>query len=101
MFVTANDELIGPKWIVNFPTKRHWRTKTQLEWIELGLQDLVRVIATKRIQSIAIPALGCGNGGLDWQEVRPLIVAKLESVRELQAMIYEPVAKYEGAIGAP
>ena len=101
MFVTPTDELFCPKWIVNFPTKRHWRSKTQLEWIALGLEDLVRVIATKGIRSIAIPALGCGNGGLDWREVRPMIVARLESIDELHAMIYEPLVTYASAIVAP
>lgn len=89
MFVTVNDEFF-PKWIINFPTKRHWRTKTQLAWVVDGLQDLARVIEDKRIQSIAIPALGCGNGGLDWREVRPLIVGTLNRFNELDAMIYEP-----------
>ena len=80
-----------PKWIINFPTKRHWRTNTRLEWVETGLHDLVRVIEEKEIKSIAIPALGCGNGGLNWQEVRPLIVKTIEKIEDLTAMIYEPI----------
>ncbi len=80
MFVTENRQLFGQKWIINFPTKIHWRTRTKIEWIEEGLEDLVRVIADKNIRSIAVPPLGCGNGGLDWGDVRPLIVDALGDV---------------------
>ena len=93
MFLNENREFFGPKWIVNFPTKTHWRANTQLEWIEQGLQDLVRVIKEKNIRSIAIPPLGCGHGGLNWDEVRPLVVAALEKVEDLEAVVYEPTAK--------
>ncbi len=93
MFVSENREFFGPKWIVNFPTKTHWRANTQLEWIEKGLQDLIWVIKEKNIRSIAIPPLGCGNGGLNWDDVRPLVVAALEKVEGLEAVVYEPTAK--------
>ena len=66
MFVTAGVELDGPRWIINFPTKKHWRQPTKLEWVESGLAALKEVIREKDIRSIAIPPLGCGNGGLDW-----------------------------------
>ena len=95
MFVTESKDLFGPKWIINFPTKTHWRVKTRLEWIEEGLQDLVRFINEKRIRSIAIPPLGCGNGGLDWHDVRPFIVAALENIEGLEAVVFEPTAKYQ------
>lgn len=95
MFVTENHELFGPRWIINFPTKTHWRVKTKIEWVEDGLRDLVRVIHEKNIRSIAIPPLGCGNGGLDWSEVRPLIVAALENIGGLEAIVFEPTAKYQ------
>ena len=95
MFVTENNELFGPQWIINFPTKTHWRVKTRLEWVEEGLQDLVRIINEKKIRSIAVPPLGCGNGGLDWREVQPLIVAALERVDGLDAVIYEPTTRYQ------
>lgn len=95
MFVTENKELFGPKWIINFPTKTHWRARTKLEWIEEGLKELVRVIEEKKIRSIAVPPLGCGNGGLEWEAVRPLIVAALEKIDGLDAIIYEPTAKYQ------
>ena len=95
MFVTESEELFGPRWIINFPTKTHWRVNTRLEWIAEGLKDLVRVIEQNRIRSIAIPPLGCGNGGLDWGSVRPLIVDAVEEVEGLDAIIYEPTDKYQ------
>lgn len=95
MFVTENKELFGPKWIINFPTKTHWRANTRIGWVEDGLDDLVRVIREKGIRSIAVPPLGCGNGGLDWKDVRPLVVAALEVIDGLDAVIYEPTAKYQ------
>ncbi len=95
MFVTENKELFGPRWIINFPTKTHWRVKTKIEWVEDGLKDLVRVIRENNIHSIAIPPLGCGNGGLDWHDVRPLIEAALEELDGVNAIVYEPTAKYQ------
>ena len=95
MFVTRNEELFGPAWIINFPTKTEWRRNSRLEWIELGLKDLVRTIEKERIRSIAIPPLGCGNGGLDWSEVRPLIQAALGRIDDLEAVIYEPTREYQ------
>ena len=95
MFLSENREFFGPKWIVNFPTKTHWRVNTKLVWIEEGLQDLVRIIREKDIRSVAIPPLGCGNGGLDWDDVRPLVVAALETVENLDVVIYEPTTEYQ------
>lgn len=95
MFVTENQELFGPRWIINFPTKTHWRVKTKIEWVEDGLKDLVRVIREKDIHSIAIPPLGCGNGGLDWHDVRPLIETALEELDDVDAIVYEPTSKYQ------
>ena len=94
MFVSENREFFGPKWIVNFPTKTHWRVQSRVEWIENGLQDFVRVITDKKISSIAIPPLGCGNGGLDWRDVRPRIVTALENIEGLEVAVYEPTAKF-------
>lgn len=93
MFVTENKELFGPRWIINFPTKTHWRANTKTEWVEEGLKDLVQVIREKDIHSIAIPPLGCGNGGLDWRDVRPLIVSALEDVEGVNTIVYEPMSK--------
>jgi O-acetyl-ADP-ribose deacetylase (regulator of RNase III) len=90
MFVTGRQALIGPKWIINFPTKEHWRGASKMVWIEKGLEDSKRVIAENKIQSIAIPALGSGNGGLDWADVRPKIEAALGELNDVSVLIYEP-----------
>jgi O-acetyl-ADP-ribose deacetylase (regulator of RNase III) len=95
MFVTKNEELFGPTWVINFPTKTNWRVNTRLEWIKEGLNDLLRVIEQNQIRSIAIPPLGCGNGGLDWSSVRPVILAALEQVEGLNAIVYEPTDTYQ------
>ena len=94
MFVTAGVELDGPRWIINFPTKQHWRHPSKLEWVQNGLVALKAVIREKQIQSIAIPPLGCGNGGLDWGVVRPLIEATLNDLSGVEVLIFEPVEKY-------
>lgn len=88
MFVFETGEL-SPRYIINFPTKRHWKGKSRMEDIDAGLADLVRVIERTRIGSIAIPPLGSGLGGLDWSEVRPKIIAALEHV-DVSTIIYEP-----------
>jgi O-acetyl-ADP-ribose deacetylase (regulator of RNase III) len=91
MFVTAGVELDGPRWIINFPTKQHWRQPSRLEWVRDGLVALKAVICEKQIQSIAIPPLGCGNGGLAWAMVRPLIETTLNDLPGVEAMIFEPM----------
>ena len=101
MFVTESKELFGPKWIINFPTKTHWRVKTRLAWVEEGLGDLVRVISDKEIRSIAVPPLGCGNGGLDWDDVRPLIIDALSAVDDLEAVIYDKALGARAHHGPP
>jgi O-acetyl-ADP-ribose deacetylase (regulator of RNase III) len=81
---------IGPRrFIVNFPTKQHWRAKSQLSDIRAGLADLVRVIDELGITSIALPALGCGNGGLDWLDVRSLIETALGPL-DVQVFVFPP-----------
>ncbi len=95
MFVTASVELEGPRWIINFPTKKDWKHPTKLEWVRTGLEDLKKVIQQKNIQSVAIPPLGCGNGGLEWVVVRPLIEEALCDLPEVDIMVYEPTAKYQ------
>lgn len=98
MFVTENVELDGPRWIVNFPTKDHWRSRTRLAWIEAGMSDLIRVIQAYGIRSIAVPPLGCGNGGLDWIDVKPVIESKLSRLDGLRATVFEPTAKYQNVV---
>jgi O-acetyl-ADP-ribose deacetylase (regulator of RNase III) len=90
MFVFDRSSLDSPRWIINFPTKRHWKGKSRLEDIRAGLVDLVRVIREKGIRSIALPPLGCGLGGLDWGVVRPLIEEALSVVPEVEVSLFEP-----------
>ncbi len=90
LFVYETGQFANPRYIINFPTKRHWRSKARLDDIESGLRDLVRIIREKNIQSIALPPLGCGFGGLDWSEVRPLILAALDNLPNIRAWIYPP-----------
>ena len=91
MFVTRRDELLGPRWIINFPTKQHWKAKARLEWIEEGLRDLKRVIAENGIRSVAVPPLGSGNGGLDWTQVKPRIEAAFSRSEEHTSELRSPV----------
>lgn len=95
MFVTATAELSDPRWIINFPTKQQWRQPSRLEWIEAGLRDLARVVREKGIHSVALPPLGCGNGGLDWHDVRSLIERALAELRDVEVLAYEPTAEYQ------
>jgi O-acetyl-ADP-ribose deacetylase (regulator of RNase III) len=90
MFVHETGELTGPRYIINFPTKRHWRGKSRMEDIDSGLEALVELLRKKKIQSIALPPLGSGLGGLDWSEVRPRIVTALGDLNDLKVTIYEP-----------
>jgi restriction system protein len=105
MFVTESVFPGEPRWIINFPTKEHWRNPTRLEWVVSGLRDLRRVIAEKGMRSIAIPALGCGNGGLDWPEVRQTIVAALAEIPGVDIIVFEHVSGRQleapELIGAP
>ncbi|WP_445395310.1 type II toxin-antitoxin system antitoxin DNA ADP-ribosyl glycohydrolase DarG [Streptomyces sp. LE64] len=80
----------GPLFIINFPTKRHWRSPSRLEDVEQGLKDLRRVVVDLQIQSIAVPPLGCGNGGLEWDDVHPLIVRALGDLPGVEVMVYPP-----------
>lgn len=95
MFVTETGELMGPRWIINFPTKQHWRSSSQMTWIDEGLQDLRRFIEEKQVRSIAIPPLGAGNGGLDWQEVKPRIEQALAGLDGVDIWLYEPTTRYQ------
>ena len=70
--------LTGPKYIINFPTKRHWKGKSKLEDIQSGLKALVEEVKIRNIKSISIPPLGCGLGGLEWETIRPMIELAFE-----------------------
>lgn len=84
---------VKPRYIINFPTKVHWRDPSTLEYIELGLEDLRRTIIDKNIESIAIPALGCGLGQLSWKDVSAMIVSRLEEVTSLRVILFPPQEK--------
>ena len=71
-----------------FPTKRHWRGKSRIEDVRVGLEDFVVQVKERRIASVAMPALGCGLGGLRWEDVRPLIVAACEAIPEVRVRLY-------------
>lgn len=90
MLVFETGQLTAPRLIINFPTKRHWRGASRLEDIEAGLAALVETIRQYQIQSIAIPPLGSGLGGLDWADVRPRIEAALQPLSDVRVLIYEP-----------
>lgn len=79
-----------PRYIINFPTKNHWKQNSKIEDIELGLDALVREIQKLEITSIAIPALGCRNGGLQWSIVKPLIVSAFHQLPNIKVIIFEP-----------
>lgn len=97
MFVTEQRQFegFGPKWIINFPTKKDWHRPSRIEWIEEGLEDLKRVIRTNKIRSVALPPLGSGNGKLDWKDVRSRIEASLGSLPDVKIIVYEPTEKYQ------
>ncbi|MBZ2187186.1 MAG: macro domain-containing protein [Bryobacter sp.] len=92
MFVHQTGSLTNPRLIINFPTKRHWKGKSRIEDIVSGLADLRNVIKEYDIRSIAIPPLGSGLGGLNWSEVRPLIVEALSDMNDLDVWLYEPTS---------
>lgn len=97
VLVTRSGSLSGPQWIIHFPTKRHWRHPSKLEWVQEGLVDLRRVIAELGVTSIAIPPLGCGNGGLEWADVRPLIEEALGAIEGVDVVVFEPSARHATA----
>ncbi len=90
MFVFETGQLTNPRFIINFPTKRHWRGKSRMEDIETGLRSLVDTIRQNNIHSIAMPPLGSGLGGLEWTDVKPRIEAALQPLTEVRVIIYEP-----------
>ena len=90
MFVHATGSALNPKVIINFPTKRHWRDKSRLEDIEAGLIALVAEVQRLGISSIAIPPLGCGLGGLDWDDVRPRIETAFAPLPQVRVLLYAP-----------
>ena len=90
MFVYETGQLIPPRFIINFPTKRHWRGKSRMEDIESGLVALVQEVRKRNITSIALPALGTSLGGLEWSRVRDCIEATLSEVGGLRVVVFAP-----------
>lgn len=90
MFIYDMGGLTNPRYIINFPTKRHWRGKSRMEDIESGLEALAGEIRERGIRSIAIPPLGSGLGGLEWSEVRQRIELALADMDDVRVIIFEP-----------
>ncbi len=91
MFITAPNRLHGPRYLINFPTKRHWKGKSRIQDIEEGLKALTKDVQRLRIRSIAIPPLGCGLGGLPWPDVKSMIEAAFANLPGVQVFLYQPV----------
>lgn len=90
--------LFNPRYIINFPTKKHWRHSSKMEWIIEGLDDLRSVLRDKGIKSIALPPLGAGNGKLDWAKVRPEIERALGNMSDVEVTVYEPTRQYKNVM---
>jgi O-acetyl-ADP-ribose deacetylase (regulator of RNase III) len=100
MFVVPTEQLAGPRFVINFPTKKHWRAPSKLEYIEQGLASLREEIRRYGIKSIAIPPLGAGSGGLDWAVVEPMIVRALENIGDVDIRLYVPSTAQHPVAGA-
>jgi len=90
MLVFETGEIVNPRLIINFPTKRHWRGASRLEDIKSGLAALKEEIVRNNIRSIALPPLGCGLGGLDWNIVKKEIEISLQELSDVKIMVFEP-----------
>ena len=95
MMIHDNGGLVNPRYIINFPTKRHWKGKSRIEDIESGLSALVADVQRLGIRSIAVPPLGCGLGGLEWRVVRPMIEQAFASLPDVQVLLFEPAGAPE------
>ncbi len=95
MFIVKVSNLTNPKFVINFPTKRHWKGHSRIEDIESGLEALVKEVKELEIRSIAIPPLGCGLGGLNWSEVKPKIEKAMANLENVQVVVFEPAGAPE------
>ena len=93
MLVVPTHQMTGPRWVIHFPTKKHWRSPSQLDYIDAGLADLCEVIKDLELTSIAVPPLGAGNGGLDWAIVQPRIEDALAALPSVDVRLYAPSAQ--------
>lgn len=83
-------DLLNRQYILNFPTKAHWKAPSKIEYIKTGLKALKIELEKHAIKSVAIPPLGCGNGGLDWEEVKKIMLDELSTL-DIDIFIYEPI----------
>lgn len=79
-----------PRYIINFPTKAHWRGDSKIEYVESGLRDLIEQVERLGIKSVALPPLGCGNGGLEWNKVKRVILEAFKNHPDIQVNLFEP-----------
>jgi O-acetyl-ADP-ribose deacetylase (regulator of RNase III) len=96
MFVYETGWMTNPKYIINFPTKRHWRGKSRIEDIDSGLIALRNEITKREIRSVAIPPLGSGLGGLEWSEVKPRIEKVMKTLDDVRVIVFEPSQSQDG-----
>jgi len=94
---TNHETLTGPRYVINFPTKGHWKARSRLTDIKAGLVDLAAVVRRLGITSIAVPPLGCGNGGLDWAQVEPLIASTFAALPDVDVRVYPPAGAPQAA----
>ncbi len=95
MFIFDNNGFLDNgkhRYLINFPTKQHWRSKSKIEYVKDGLVDFVKQVRDLGIRSVALPPLGCGNGGLDWDNVRPLIEEAVAELPDVHFVIFGPAA---------
>lgn len=101
MLPVPTNELTGPTWVINFPTKTHWRARSRLSYIADGLLDLVRVVKALGLRSIAIPPLGAGNGGLNWADVGPMIREAFAHLDDVKVFLYAPAQGHREIAPSP
>lgn len=94
LLITQSDSLFF-KYIINFPTKKHWRNPSEYEYVEEGLKTLLVKIPELGITSVAVPPLGAGNGKLDWQKVKVLLEQYLSQLPEVEFIVYEPQPHFD------
>jgi len=90
LFIHPLGQLTNPRYIINFPTKDHWKGNSRIEYIDSGLKEMVEAVRQLDVHSIAIPPLGCGLGGLTWADVRPRIEQALQGLPDVHVLVYEP-----------
>lgn len=93
MFVFDNNDFLTQdkhRYLINFPTKQHWRSRSKIEYVKDGLIDFIEQVREFDIKSVAVPPLGCGNGGLEWADVRPLIEEAASQLPDVRFVVFGP-----------